>query len=341
MRIVIIYNKDLDKVISKLGIQNREFYRDTTIEKIEASFVDRGYDVRVIDGNLEMFENLRDIIKEKDRIPFVFNLAYGIQGECRYTHIPSILEMLGLPYFGSGPFGHTLALDKIISKILMDVHHIPTPVFWKFDNKNDLKQDIEFPVIVKPEMEADSYGLKVVHDREELTESVTSLLDEFSQTIFAEKFIKGREFALAMAGNGNEIECMPLIEVDLDEKTEGIFTSDQKIYNPKFKPAGDSLPRETVREMEEKAKIFFSFLRLKDYARADIRMDSDGRYYFLEFNSMANLAPTGSFMTAARAAGYKYDEMINKLLETGMRKYFLKNEKLKLRYESKNNSDRK
>ena len=145
MKVIIIYNKDLDKVISKFGRQNEELYDENAVKKINEILLNHDYDVMVIDGNLDMFEKLRKISTEKDEIPFVFNLAYGIQGESRYTHIPSILEMLGLPYLGSGPFGHTLALDKIIIKTLMKEYNIPTPLFTVYNLPDDLdkKHDID------------------------------------------------------------------------------------------------------------------------------------------------------------------------------------------------------
>ncbi len=92
--------------------------------------------------------------------------------------------------------------------------------------------------------------------------------------------------------------------------------------------------------MEQKAKELFSLLRLRDYARVDIRMDEDKKFWFLEINSMAGLQATGLFMAASETAGYTYDEMILKLLDVAMRKYFVKRQKLKLRYESKYNKGR-
>ncbi len=339
MRIIIIYNKNLDKVISKLGPQNSEIYRESTIQKIENVFLNKDFDVRTIDGNLDMFEYLREIQAEEDRIPFVFNLAYGIQGENRYSHIPSILEMLGLPYLGSGPLGHTLALDKITCKIIMQGHSIPTPDFWEYNSSENINTVIHFPAIVKPAMGADSEGLTVVENQNTLKKAVSSMLDEFSQTIFAEKFISGREFGLALLGNGNNVECLPLVEINLDENPDAVYSNEFK-RQAKDKVVPADVPAETLKFMHEKAKQLFPLLRLRDYARIDIRMDAEGKFYFLEVNSMASLGPTGSFMAAAQAAGYSYDDMIIKLFEVAINKYFSSNQKLKVRYESKYATDR-
>jgi D-alanine-D-alanine ligase len=338
MRIIIIYNKDLDNVISKFGRQNEELYDEKAIKIIETIFLDHGYDVRIVDGNLDMFDKLRDISSEKDRIPFVFNLAYGIQGESRYTHIPSILEMLGLPYFGSGPFGQTLALDKVVTKMLMKDHNIPTPFFRVFYSPDDLNQEIEYPVIVKPAMETSSFGVKKVHNLNELRESVIPMLEEFYQPVFSETFIKGKEFALALFGNGADIEFLPLVENNPGKNHDEIYTSEQKKLTPEIVPA--EVSRETLKLIKQQAKHLFTLLRLRDYARADLRMDSEGNIWFLEINSMAGLQTTGLFMAAAKIAGYTYDKMIIKLLDVAMNKYFVTNQKLKLRYESKYNKGR-
>ncbi len=333
MRIVILYNKDLDRVISKFGRQNKELYDEKAIKRIEKIFLDHDYDVRLIDGNVDMFDKLRNVSNEKDMIPFVFNLAYGIQGESRYTHIPSILEMLGLPYFGSGPFGHTLALDKIATKMLMKENGIPTPDFRVFYSTDDLNKEVDFPAILKTAMETSSFGMKVVNNREELKESAAGLFEDFEQPAFAERFIKGKEYALGLIGNLNDIEFLPVIENDLGDEGDKPYTSDQKKQEPHTKPA--NLPEKMLNEMQQHAKALFRILRLRDYARVDMRIDDQGKYYFLEINSMAGLQSTGFFMAAARIAGYTFEDMIIKLLDTGMQKYFTTHEKLRVRYNSK------
>jgi D-alanine-D-alanine ligase len=78
---------------------------------------------------IEKLQEFMPRVIEGEQLGMVFNMAYGIQGESRYTHLPAMLEMLGIPYVGSGPEGHSLALDKVIAKIIMQKHGIPTPNF--------------------------------------------------------------------------------------------------------------------------------------------------------------------------------------------------------------------
>ena len=137
MKVAIIYNKDRSKVINQFGMQNKEVYNQKTVKKVGNALELSGHNVEYIDGNMEVIESLQNFmpkVLEGERMGMVFNMAYGIQGESRYTHIPSMLEMLGIPYIGSNPSGHALALDKVIAKIMMQKHDISTPHFWVYSS---------------------------------------------------------------------------------------------------------------------------------------------------------------------------------------------------------------
>ncbi|HIE32116.1 MAG TPA: hypothetical protein EYP67_07050 [Methanosarcinales archaeon] len=101
---------------------------------------------------------------EGKRMGMVFNMAYGIQGESRYTHLPAMLEMLGIPYVGSGPERRSLALDKVITKRVMQKHGIPTPDFWVYSTGDEDMSDVSYSVIVKPKMEAVFYGIGILEE---------------------------------------------------------------------------------------------------------------------------------------------------------------------------------
>ena len=117
MKVAIIYNKEVSSVINLFGMQNKEIYDPRTISRVAAALEAGGHNVGVIDGDMNVITRIQHFmprVVDGDRMGMVFNMAYGIQGESRYTHIPSMLEMLGIPYVGSSPTGHALALDKVI-----------------------------------------------------------------------------------------------------------------------------------------------------------------------------------------------------------------------------------
>ncbi len=324
MKVAIIHNKDLTGVINEFGLQNKEKYNINTVNRVAEALEHGGHNVRIIDGNMHVVESLQEFMPrviEGERIGMVFNMAYGIQGESRYTHVPAMLEMLGIPYVGSGPAGHTLALDKVITKVILQRYNIQTPPFWVFSTGQEDMHDVQYPVMVKPKMEAVSYGLRVAHNEDELREAVEYIISEFQQQALVEQFIYGREFCVGLLGNGDP-EALPIVEIDLGGDPGAVQTEFDKLNNPRKKICPADVAPEPAARMVELSKKAFMALGLKDFARVDIRMDEDDNIYLLEINSMASLGLTGSYVHAAQVAGYDYKTLVNKMLDVATVRYF-------------------
>jgi D-alanine-D-alanine ligase len=324
MKVAIIYNEDLTGVINQFGVQNKEVYNPKTVKGIAESLEKGGHNVRIVDGNMHIIEKLHEFMPrviEGERMGMVFNMAYGIQGESRYTHLPSMLEMLGIPYVGSGPEGHALALDKVITKIILQKYNLPTPDFWVFSRDDEDMSAVHFPAIVKPKMEAVSYGLRVVNTKTELQEAVHFVVSEFNQQALVEQFIRGREFCVGLLGNGDP-EVFPVLEIDLEGDPDAIQTVFDKRKSPRGKICPAQIPQKLADEMIRLSKETFKALGLRDFARVDIRMDEDEHIYILEINSMASLGLTGAYVNAAKVAGYDYTRVVNKILEVASVRYF-------------------
>jgi len=324
MRIAIIYNKDLSGVINKFGMQNKEKYNPQTVRLAAVALEQGGHNVAVIDGNMDVIEQLQDFmprVMEGERMGMVFNMAYGIQGESRYTHLPAMLEMLGIPYVGSTPSGHALALDKIITKIIMQKNGIPTPGFWIFSKADEDMSSVVYPVIVKPKMEAVSYGLKIVDNENDLREAVKFTIDQFKQQALVEQFIRGREFCVGLLGN-NPPEAFPIIEIDLEGDPDAIQSVEDKKKKKREKICPAPISEEIAKKMVEYSTKAFNSLQLRDFSRVDIRMDENEDIYLLEINSMASLGRTGSYVNAAAVAGYDFNALINRILDVAAVRYF-------------------
>lgn len=100
MKVAVVYNRDLSGVINVAKVQNKETYDPSTAEAVAAALERGGHNVRLLDGNMHVIERLREFmpgVVAGDRPGMVFNMAYGIQGVSRYTHLPAMLEMLGVP----------------------------------------------------------------------------------------------------------------------------------------------------------------------------------------------------------------------------------------------------
>ncbi len=328
MKTAIIHNEDMSGVINRFGIQNKEIYNYKTVQRVADALEKGGHNVKIIDGNMYFIEALQEFmprVMEGERMGMVFNMAYGIQGESRYTHLPSMMEMLGIPYVGSSPAGHALALDKIITKIIMQKHNIPTPEFWVFSTGSENMSDIIYPVIVKPKMEAVSYGLKIAENEKDLRESVRFIISEFKQQALVEHFIRGREFCIGLLGNGDP-EAFPVLEIDLEGDPKAIQSAGDKLQKPRNKICPAQIRPEKAAEMVQLSKQAFNALGLRDFSRVDIRMDEDENIYLLEINSMASLGATGSYVQAAAAAGYDFPALVNKILEVASVRYFSQEE---------------
>ncbi|MFP4548686.1 MAG: M20/M25/M40 family metallo-hydrolase [Fidelibacterota bacterium] len=324
MKVAIIYNKDFSNVINRFGIQNREIYNEKTVHRVAQALETHGHNVEIIDGNMDVIESLQGFmpkVLDNEKMGMVFNMAYGIQGESRYTHIPSLLEMIGIPYVGSNPSGHALALDKVITKIIMQKHNIPTPDFWVYSSHKEDMSDVKYPVIIKPKMEAVSFGLKVVYNETDLKEAVKFIIEEYQQQALVEQFIRGREFAIGIIGN-SPCEAFPVLEIDLNNDPDAIQSTDDKKLTPRKKICPAGIPEELALRMQNESIRAFKALHLKDFSRVDIRLDENGDFYILEINSMASMGPTGSYPIAAKAAGYEYDELVNKMLDVAAKRYF-------------------
>jgi len=322
MNVAVVYNQDFTGVLRKRKTQTREIYKREVIERIAEAIEGRGHRVEIMDGNMYFFDRIREFaLKNGVEDTLVFNLAYGIQGESRYSHIPGMLELLGIPYTGSGPLGHSLALDKVATKVMFSYGGVPTPGFHVVSKPSEIPKGLEFPLIVKPRMEAVSLGVTLVENEEELEETVKRLLEEFSQDVLIEEFIEGREFSVSLIGNGEELRAFPLSEIDLRELPHGIQTHSDKMKRPPKKICPADIPEEIAKRMVKLSKRAFDLLRLRDYARFDIRVNSRGEIFFLEVNSMASLSPSGSYVCSARAAGLTYEELINEILEVAVRRY--------------------
>ncbi len=324
MKVAIIYNKDLTGVINHFGMQNKEIYNPETVKMVATALEKGGHNVRIAEGDMHVIEKLKEFMPrviEGERMGIVFNMAYGIQGESRYTHLPAMLEMLGIPYVGSGPEGHSLALDKVITKIIMQKHGIPTPDFRVYSTGDEDMSDIGYPVIVKPKMEAVSYGIRVVSSETDLREAVKFIISEFEQQALVEQFIRGREFCVGLLGNGDP-EAFPILEIDLEDDPDAIQTVDDKKQKPRKKICPAEISPELANEMILMCKDAFRALGLRDFARVDIRLAEDEKIYLLEINSMASLGATGSYVYAAKVSGYDYTRLANRMVDVAAVRYF-------------------
>lgn len=328
MKVALIYNEtqiDPNDVINVFGMTTKEHYSTKAVERVARALEKGGHTVKVIEGDIHLADELREFMPKVvagETPGMVFNMAYGIQGQNRYTHVPAMMEMLGIPYMGSGPAGHAVVQDKVMTKIVLQKNNIPTPGFWVFRTPEDTYDDLVFPVIVKPKLESTSMGMEVVDNWDDLRAAVRVQIEKFQQDILVEQFISGREFAVGLLGNSPNIDVLPIVEINLDNPDQIQTISDKKKKGGVDKTCPAKLSKEKTEEMKQMCIKAFASLGLNDYARVDFRMDKDENLYILELNSMASLGLGGSYYYAAQVAGYTYDSLINKILDVSVIRYF-------------------
>jgi D-alanine-D-alanine ligase len=292
-------------------------------------------DVTLVEADLSSFEKLKDLDPD-----IVFNIAEGFFGESREAQIPAMLDMLQIPYTGSDPLTLATCLDKARTKEILSYHDIPTAPFfiaYGIDQIKNLK--LTFPLFVKPVWEGSSKGIftsSFVNNKKELSEQVDRIIAEYSQPALIEEFLSGREFTVAILGNGDEAQVLPIVEIDYKDFPEGfipIYSYEAKwILDTKENPLDVfSCPAKLNPALETKIRQValnaYKILRCRDWSRIDVRMNADNVPNIIEINPLPGILPdpkeNSCFPKAARTAGISYDEMLNKVLLAAARRYNL------------------
>jgi D-alanine-D-alanine ligase len=294
--------------------------------------------VTLIEADKDAFRKLTDAKPD-----IVFNIAEGFNGVSREAQIPALLEMLNIPYTGSDPLTLATCLDKARTKEILSYYKIPNAKFSIIDNLNQLKdladgkQHLEFPLIVKPVSEGSSKGIfssSFVREKKELISEAERILAEYNQPALLEEFLDGREFTVAIIGNGEESRVLPVVEINFGEFPDDfipIYSYEAKwILDTKENPLDVfTCPAKINPDLEEKIKSTalktYRILRCRDWSRIDIRLDGNGTPNIIEINPLPGILPdpeeNSCFPKAARAAGLNYNDMINKVLFAAAKRY--------------------
>lgn len=273
-----------------------------------------------------------------ERPDLVFNIAEGLYGVSREAQIPAMLDMLKIPYVGSDPLTLALCLDKSRAKEILAFHHIPTPKFLVVSKLSDLERFTqEMPCIVKPLHEGSSKGItnsSLVKNQSDLRREVSVVLKRYEEPALIETYLNGREFTVAMLGNGDDVRILPIVEIKFDTLPENV----NPIYSYEAKwiwdrpeapldifecPANISI--QLRNEIEAICRRAYSVLRCRDWCRIDVRLDSQGKPNILELNPLPGILPdpkaNSCFPKAARAAGISYNELIQTVLDIALKRH--------------------
>lgn len=319
-----------------------------TIDAIIAALEAGGHRATFLEGNLSLVETL-----PKLKPDICFNICEGHWGDSRESHVPSILEMLRVPYTGSGVLTLALTLDKPMTKRVLAFHALPTPAFQVFERADEpLDYDLRFPLFVKPSREGTGMGVSgesIVSDEVELREQLRVQLARYKQPILVEHFIRGREITVGVIGNLTApvakrvpedesaerviqgLRFLPPLEVDFNaypESEGGVYTNRMKTewaHDFRYVCPAPLTPRQ-VAELNRLTAAVFRVTGCVDVARVDFRLDAaDGdKPYILEVNPLPGLYPgLSDLVLEAAAMGMAYTELINEILAAAVARHGL------------------
>ncbi len=331
-RIIVLVHESLipPDDISKLPDEEVEVFK--TEFDVREGLLALGHEVHMV-GLTDELTPLRTAIEElKPHV--VFNLLEEFRGEAIFdAHVVGYLELQRTPYTGCNPRGLLLARDKALSKKVLAYHRIRVPNFSVFPRYRKIKRPrhLEFPLIVKSLIEEGSYGIaqaSVVYNDKALEERVSFVHDKIRTDAVVEQYVDGRELYAAVLGN-HRLRVLPTWEIFLDtlpEDAPRIATRKVKWdlkYQEKHRVRigrAKGLSQEMERRIGRLSRRICRRLGTDGCVRIDYRLDEKGRLYFLEANPNPDIAEEEEFAAAAKAAGIEYLDLLQKIVNLGIRR---------------------
>ena len=252
-------------------------------------------------------------------IDFAFILLHGLHGED--GTMQGFLDLLGVPYQGSGVLGSAIAMDKHLAKELFRLHGLPVADWLVLEDVNqvnlgELLERFGLPVVIKPVHEGSSLGLTLARSPEQLLQGIERALAHDSQ-IIVEKYIDGRELTVGVVGN-SQLTALPVIEI-VPGPGFDFFNYDAKYQagaSEEICPA--RISKEVTAQAQQHAVVAHKALRLRGYSRTDMILDAHGSLYLLETNTIPGMTATSLMPQAAAVHGLSFSKFLELLIELGL-----------------------
>jgi D-alanine-D-alanine ligase len=307
---------------------------DETINAV-ADVLRERHQVLLIESDDKAYGRLKRL-----RPHLVFNMSERLFGPNRESHIPTVCEMLGIPYTGSDPLTAGICLDKSRAKEILSYHRVPNAAFWIIESASDIPSGVKLPAIVKPLFEGSSKGIKdncLVRTPAELYERVAEITGVYKEPVIVERFLSGREFTVGVLGNYPNHEILPIVEIDHSQLPAGaapIYSYEAKwIWDTPDNPLDIfKCPADLTPELQGKIAHIVTrtcgILRIRDWCRIDVRLDEKGEPNILEVNPLPGVLPNpednSCLPKAARTAGYSYADLIHRVVDEASKRWGLR-----------------
>jgi D-alanine-D-alanine ligase len=297
-------------------------------EHVQEALGKNGYKTSLFNMNSDI-KRLIQFIEEKEP-DLIFNLCESVGDKSTHEmFVAGIYELMGVPYTGAAAFTLGMCQNKVRTKQVLSFHKIRVPRFALYKNASEVIEDefdLKFPVIVKPSLEDASVGIdngSVVDNFAALRKRVRSIFQNFDQPALVDEYIEGRELNVALIGNRRPV-VLPISEIDfsgLPPELPKIVTYAAKWMEgtDEYKGTVGVCPAQIPTEIERQAKDIalraYRIMGCRDYARVDMRLDKNNNLYVIEVNPNPDISDDAGFARSARAYGYSFDEIINKIVE--------------------------
>lgn len=254
-------------------------------------------------------ENVLEICQEADIVFIALHGAFGEDGRVQAT-----LESLGIRYTGSGYRGSAIAMDKDFTKRIINDGGVLTAKWVRVTDdmsSQDIMNELEFPMVVKPSNGGSSVGISIVKNEDELSNALT-LARGYDKKILVEEYIDGREFSVGILDG----KALPPIEIIPKEGFYDYKNKYQAELTEEICPA--NLSEEETKMLQEAALKAHQLLMLRGYSRVDFIRKTEGQYVFLEVNTLPGMTPTSLLPQEAKAVGIDYNDLCNRIVKLEM-----------------------
>jgi D-alanine-D-alanine ligase len=306
-KVAVVRNREATGVIAPLGRPAPPGYSEQAIQRLVDALRRQGLEVRVFEGDMTLLSELARYLPPDPRrlTPggIVLNLATGVQGEGRFTQVPAMLEMAGIPYTGPGPVAHARLADRFALMTLLAHAQVPVPRHFLVSDPTGALT-VEFPASARPRFEPDA-DRTIVRDRRSLRHAVREIRGRFGQATVVEAIVLGRKLSVALLGNDTP-ECLPLVETSPGA-------------------AGKACPAPLDEAVADRvrtcARAAYRAAGCRDYARVDLRLPPSNDPVVVDVKWADLFARQGAFVTAAEAAGYGFPTMMRRIVAEAARRY--------------------
>jgi D-alanine-D-alanine ligase len=264
-----------------------------------------GYDLKT---------DLPRLVAEAPAIDVALIILHGRYGED--GTVQGLLELLGIPYQGSGVLGSALAMNKKLSKLMYRQAGLPVARDWTVSrgrsfSTRDLIENLGFPLVIKPNQEGSSFGITIVQDEARLKEGLEKAF-QLDAEVLVEEYLAGREITCGVLGNA-QLQALPLVEIIPDGRYE-FFD-----YEAKYKKGASReicpapVSPEITRQAQEYGIQAHQVLGLRGYSRTDMIVRGQ-EIFLLETNTIPGMTPTSLLPQAAQAAGLTFGALLDRLI---------------------------